>query len=81
MRHQLTGKALTATLRDSRVEFCENADEGGLDDGRYFVHLIKGWICDLGLGSTHSFSCGTVKEARHNLRKRIEPCTCARCAN
>jgi hypothetical protein len=64
-----SGAEFKTRLNHPAVESCENDDEGGLDTGRYFVHLIfAGWNYDEGYGRQMTFSCGSLTEARKKLR-------------
>lgn len=67
-------KALEKAALDSRVEEIEGA---GMDEGRVFIHLKKGFIFGAGEGA-HLKSVGSKAELESTLRT-IEPCTCEQC--
>ncbi len=65
---RLTGAQFKAHLNHPAIDRCENDEEGGLDAGRYFVHLLPDWNIDAGNGRQLTFSCSNLREARQMLR-------------
>lgn len=68
-------KTLQRALTDSRVDEIEGA---GLDDGRVFIHLKRGYTFTL--HEAHSCSVGSAADVREALQY-IEPCVCALCVD
>ena len=55
--------SLRKAAADPRVEEIEGH---GMDEGRVFVHLVKGyWMGEL--NGTHSFSCGSAAELKRKM--------------
>lgn len=65
---RLTGAQFKASLNHPSIDFCESDEEGGMDPGRYFVHLLATWNLDAGNGRQRTFSCSSLREARQMLR-------------
>jgi len=61
-------KALLKVAADPRVEEIEGA---GMDEGRVFIHLAKGYWFGSALG-THSHSVGSVDEIKYAMSLEIE---------
>jgi hypothetical protein len=62
--------AFKKLLKHPLVEECEGE---GMDEGRFFVHLVPGYIHPDG---THSFSVSGAAEALKGLRE-VTKCYCA----
>lgn len=67
MSRQITGKQMQQRLNNSLVDFCENAEEGGLDPGRYFIHIRTTHTFNEGNGDQSTTSVGSIKEAKQKL--------------
>jgi hypothetical protein len=66
-------KALERAASDARVEEIEGA---GMDEGRVFIHLARGfWFA---VDGCHSRSVGSAAELKDAMQL-IAPCTCNDC--
>jgi hypothetical protein len=66
-------KTLEKISTDARIDEIEGA---GMDEGRVFIHLKRGFI--FRNEGAHLMSVGSASEIRYAM-SLIEPCTCEQC--